>query len=392
MKRDWLNETVLGAGLTSFLSDASHEVVTVLLPSFMILIGAPVYALGLIEGISDGLASFSKLFSGYYSDKIGRRKEIATAGYIVTGLFPALVAVANSWLVVLFARAIGWLGRGIRGPPRDAILTESVDKKNLGKAFGFHRAADTLGAIAGPVAAYFALSYFGVREVFWLTLIPGVLAILAFWFLVKEKNSVKKNPKLSFVSSLTGLPKDFKKFLFAVLVFGASDFSHTLLIFYAVSSLTPSLGLAQAAALGVAFYLVRNVVYALASLPFGALGDSLGRRKMLIVGYAIGAITFAGFALIPPSILAFGILFALAGAYIAAEDALENALAAEMVGKERRATGFGALASVNGLGDFVSSAIVGLLWTTVGFTAGFAYATALAVVGTITLAVTSAKK
>jgi MFS family permease len=384
--KGWFNSTVLGAGLTSFLSDMSHEVVTVLLPSFMLMLGAPVYALGLIEGVSDGLSSFSKLFSGYYADKIGHRKEISAIGYFVTGIFPLIVAFATTWPIVLVARALGWLGRGIRGPPRDAILAESVEKKSLGKAFGFHRAADTLGAIAGPLLAYFLLAYMGMREIFAFAVIPGMLAVVAFWFLIKDKNPDRRDPKRTLRSSLGGLPSEFKKFLAAVGVFGASDFSHTLLIFYCVSALTPSIGLVQASATGVALYLVRNVVYALASFPFGALGDAWGRRKVLVAGYAIGALTFLGFALVPPSVLAFAILFALAGAYIAAQDALEGALAGEMVPEKGRATAFGALASVNGVGDMLSSAIVGILWTTVGFTAGFAYATALATIGTIVLA------
>lgn len=384
--KKWLNSTVFGASVTSFLSDFSHEIVTVLLPSFMLALGAPAYALGLIEGVSDGLSSFTKLFSGYFSDKIGRRKEIATAGYVITGIFPAWVAVATAWPTVLFARALGWLGRGARGPPRDAILSDSVEKKDLGKAFGLHRAADTLGAIAGPLLAYFLLAYFTMRQVFWLSVIPGLLSIAAFWFLVKEKKVAKPNKKRLFLASLNELPSQFKKFLAAVLVFGASDFSHTLLIFYAVSVLSLSMGLVQAAAVGVALYLLRNVVYALASFPFGALGDRFGRRNVLVAGYVLGVLMFIGFAVTPPSIMAFAILFALAGAYIAAQDALEGALAGEMVERTSRGTAFGALASVNGVGDMLSSVIVGLLWTSVGFTAGFAYAAVLGAIGTVLLA------
>ncbi len=391
MKKKWLNSTVLGAGVTSFLSDASHEVVTVLLPSFLLSMGAPAYALGLIEGVSDGLSSFSKLFSGYFADKLGKRKEISTLGYAITAIFPAIVAVAASWPIVLFARAFGWLGRGGRGPPRDAIMSESVEKKDLGKAFGFHRALDTLGSIVGPLIAYFALSSFGLRGVFWLSVIPGMLAVAAFWFLVKEKKRPPTKARGTLASSLKGLPLDFKKFLASVAVFGASDFSHALLVLYSVSTLAPSMGLAQATAMGIVFYLVRNVAYALASLPFGALGDRFGRRKVLVAGYALGAITFVGFAIIPPGVLAFAALFALAGAYIAAQDALENAVAAEMVLGQGKSTAFGVLASVNGVGDMVSSAIVGVLWTYFGFPAGFAYSAVLATAGAIMLTITSKK-
>jgi MFS family permease len=384
-KEGWLNSTVLGAGLTSFLSDFSHEAVTVLMPAFLITLGAPMYALGLIEGISDGLSSFVKLLSGYYSDKLGKRKEFAILGYIATGLFPAVLAVAISWPVVLLGRAFGWMGRGIRGPPRDAILAKSVEKKDLGKAFGIHRMGDTLGAILGPLAAFAIVAAVGLREIFWLALIPGFLALLAFWLLVKEKNPAPSGEKRTFVASLTGLPGRFKSFLGAVLVFGVADFSHTLLIAFAVVTLTPSLGFVEATAAGIGLYTIRNIVYAAACYPFGAWGDRFGRRKMLAIGYAIAVLTFIGFILAPPNLVIYGILFALAGAFIAAEDTLEGAVAGELVEEKKRGLGFGALATTNGIGDFVSSVVVGILWAFFGYAAGFAFSAVFGLAGTIIL-------
>jgi MFS family permease len=384
-KEGWLNSTVLGAGLTSFLSDFGHEAVTVLMPAFLITLGAPMYALGLIEGISDGLSSFVKLLSGYYSDKLGKRKEFAILGYIATGLFPAVLAVAISWPVVLLGRAFGWMGRGIRGPPRDAILAKSVEKKDLGKAFGIHRMGDTLGAILGPLAAFAIVAAVGLREIFWLALIPGFLALLAFWLLVKEKNPAPSGEKRTFVASLTGLPGRFKSFLGAVLVFGVADFSHTLLIAFAVVTLTPSLGFVEATAAGIGLYTIRNIVYAAACYPFGAWGDRFGRRKMLAIGYAIAVLTFIGFILAPPNLVIYGILFALAGAFIAAEDTLEGAVAGELVEEKKRGLGFGALATANGIGDFISSIVVGVLWALFGFTAGFVFSAVVAAIGTGTL-------
>jgi MFS family permease len=149
----WLNRTVFGAGIASFFGDLGYESVTVLLPSFLIILGAPVYALGIIEGLSDGASSFVKLFSGYYADKLGKRREFALGGSVATAVFPAIIAVAGSWIGVLVGRLVGWIGKGIRSPSRDAILSKAVEKKDLGKAFGFHRAGDTLGAIAGPALA-----------------------------------------------------------------------------------------------------------------------------------------------------------------------------------------------------------------------------------------------
>lgn len=388
MKKDgWLNRTVFGAGIASFFSDLGHEAVTVLLPSFLIALGAPVYALGIIEGISDGASSFVKLLSGYFSDKLGKRKEFALAGYVATGIFPAIVAVAIAWPMVLLGRAIGWMGRGTRGPPRDAILAKSVDTTDLGKAFGFHRAGDTLGAIAGPLVAFSLLAYFSMREIFWLTLIPGGLALLTFWFFVREKNPAPSGDRRTLVASLKGLPVGFKKYLSAVLVFGIADFSHTLLIAFAVVMLTPSLGFAQATAAAVILYTIRNIVYAAACYPFGALGDRFGRKALLVLGYGIAVMTFIGFALAPPDPILYGILFALCGVFIAAEDTLESAVAGEMIEEKYRGLGFGALATMNGIGDLLSSILIGFIWAFVGYTAGFAFAAVVAAVGTILMLV-----
>jgi len=380
-----LNRTVFGAGITSFFSDLSHEAVTVLLPSFLVLIGAPVYALGVIEGISDGASSFIKLVSGHFADKLGKRKEFALIGYFSTAIFPAFLAIAAAWPMVLFGRFIGWIGRGLRGPPRDAILAKSVDRKDLGKAFGFHRAGDTLGAIAGPLVALALVASVGIRDVFWLALIPGFIALALFWLLVKEKNPAPSGEERTLISSLAGLPLRFKRFLSAVLVFGIADFSHTLLIAFAIVSLTPTLGFTYATAAGAGLYVIRNVVYALASYPFGALGDQIGRGIMLVVGYSIAVITFTGFMLAPPDLLIYALLFALCGIFIAAEDTLESAVAAELIEDRSRGLGFGALATMNGIGDLISSILVGFIWAFVGYSAGFAFAAVVAAIGAVLL-------
>ena len=147
----WLNRNVLGMGLTSLLCDAGHEMATAVLAGFLAVIGAPVYSLGIIEGMADALSSFVKLGAGWWSDRLGHRKAITTAGYALTGSAFLLFALAASWPLVLVGRVVAWFGRGIRGPSRNAMLAESVAPADRGKAFGFHRAADTLGAIHRPV-------------------------------------------------------------------------------------------------------------------------------------------------------------------------------------------------------------------------------------------------
>ncbi|MGA2121388.1 MAG: MFS transporter [Methanoregula sp.] len=381
----WLNRTVIGAGIASFFGDLGYESVTVLLPSFLILLGAPVYALGIIEGLSDGASSFVKLFSGYFADKLGRRREFAFGGSVATAVFPAIIAVASSWYVVLAGRLVGWIGKGIRSPSRDAILSKSVEKKDLGKAFGFHRAGDTLGAIAGPALALVLVASMGIRELLWLAVIPGFLALIAIWLFLRERDPTPHPQPRPLIASLRGLPSRFKSFLTAVLVFGIADFSHTLLIAFAIVSLTPSLGFTTATAAGAGLYLIRNIVYAASSYPFGSLGDRIGRRPMLVLGYAIAVATFIGFVIAPANVVAYGCLFAMCGLFIAAEDTLEGALAGEMVEEESRALGFGALATTNGVGDLVSSVMIGFIWAFIGYSAGFIVAAVIGAAGTLLL-------
>ncbi len=388
--RKWLNRNVVGMGLTSLLSDLGHETATVVLPAFLHTIGASAIALGVIEGVADAVSSFVKLGAGWYSDRIGHRKPITVVGYFLTGVATGTFAFAWSWLFVLVGRVIGWFGRGIRGPLRDAMLSESVSQEDTGKAFGFHRAGDTLGAILGPLLAVLIIGYLGstpsenpswpFRVVFLLTVIPGVGSALAFAFMVKEQRR-PANHGLRFWTSLQALPRSYKRFLIGVGIFGLGDFAHTLLILRATELLTPEFGVARAAQFAALLYTARNIFYALASYPIGALSDLVGRRSLLAWGYFASAVMCLGFLLPVASFWYLFALFALAGTYIAVEDALEGATAADLLPPAVRGLGYGVLGTVNGLGDLFSSIIVGLLWTHATSAAGFGYATALSLAG-----------
>jgi len=388
----WLNRSVVGMSLSSFFSDAGHETATSILPLFLVSIGAPAAALGMIEGAADAASSFVKLGAGWLSDRMARRKPIAVMGYALTGLTTGLFALATGWWHVLLIRSAGWVGRGIRGPVRDAMLAESVPPEARGRAFGFHRAGDTLGAVTGPLLALGLLSLLGTcgtavqayRRIFWITLIPGLLSAGSFALLVRERlRPVTHHQGL--MQTVSNLPRGFKIFLVGVGIFGAGDFAHSLLTLRAFQLLTPALGVVQAGRTAIILYALHNVLYAGMSYPIGALADRLGKRGLLASGYLLAALMGLGWILSTSSVWSLAILFALGGTFIAAEDALEGALAADLLPEAVRGTGYGVLATVNGLGDFLSSIIVGLLWTAFNPAVGFAYATVLFLAGAVVI-------
>jgi MFS family permease len=382
----WLTRGVLGIGLTSLFSDWSHEAATAILPAFLASLGAPAVALGIIEGVADGLSSFAKLAGGFIADHPRLRKPAGIIGYLATALTTFGYAFAQSWPGVLALRSLGWMGRGSRGPSRDTLLAESVVPGQQGRAFGFERAMDTLGAVLGPLSASLLIGMLGVRGVLRWTLLPGLIAILSFVVLVRRPKGAGQHDEPSrwpsFVSRFMQLPKPFWHFLTGVFAHGIGDFAPTLLILRASQILAPRFGTGRAAAISISLYTFYNIVNAAASFPAGALGDRVGKRGLLATGYAIGAVSYAGFIFCAePSIPVLAILFGLAGTHDAFQQSLEKSLAAELMPASVRGSGFGVLAATNGVGDLVSSVVVGVLWSTVSPMAGFLYAGIFALAG-----------
>jgi MFS family permease len=386
----WLNRTVFGIGLASLFSDWAHEIATTILPAFLASMGAAAAWLGVIEGVSDGLSSFAKMASGFYTDKLQRRKPIAVVGYLVTALGTASIGLATTTWHVLIARSCAWLGRGVRTPVRKALLAASVTRETYGRAFGFERMMDTIGAIVGPATALVLLTALqhNYRHVFLLTLIPGVCAAALIAFFVQEKER-KPVSHVSFGERLRLLPKPYRKFLVAVGLFGAGDFAPTLLILLATQKLTPELGAAKAASFAVGFYVLRNVFYAGFAPVAGWLADHFKKHFVLAFGYALAAVMALLIVAAPMTVWLFGIIFILSGIYIAIEETLEDSLCAELVGEEHHGMAFGVLATVNGAGDFLSSIVVGALWTAFGTTAAFGYSTVLFAAGALLVLRTS---
>jgi MFS family permease len=380
----WLNRTVLGIGLASLFSDWSHEIATAVLPTFLATMGVAAAWLGVIEGVSDGVSSFAKLGSGYYTDKLRRRKPVAVAGYVLTALGTASFGLATAAWHVLISRACAWFGRGVRTPIRKALLAGALSKEAYGRAFGFERMLDTLGAIVGPASAFLLLQALNhsYPALFALTLIPGLVAAALITFLVKEKERAPV-AHISFGERLRLLPKEYRRFLVAVGLFGAGDFAHTLLILLATQKLTPAFGAAKAASIAVALYVMHNIFYATFALVAGWLADHFKKNRVLAAGYFLAAIMALAIMVLPFTIWSFALIFIFGGIYVAVEETLEDSFCAELVEKEHHGMAFGVLATVNGVGDFCSSIIVGALWTAFGTTTALAYSFVLFLAGAI---------
>ncbi len=368
----WLTRGILGIGLANLFSDWGHEAATSLLPSLLALVGAPAIALGIIEGVADGLSSFAKLAGGWIADRPAWRKPVAGSGYIAVGLTTFAYGFANSWPVLLILRAFGWAGRGAKSPSRDALLADAVAPSQLGRAFGFERAMDTIGAVAGPVTAVVLVFISNVRAALRWTIVPGILASLFFLLLVPAGKTIRHR-SISFVGSLQQLPRSFRRLLTGVLVHGLGDFAPTLLILRATQILAPQYGQSRATELAIALYTLYNIVSAAISYPAGRLADKIGKRGLIAGGYAVGAIMCIGFIFASATMIWLRVLFALAGVHAGVQQAIEKSASAELLPAEIRGSGFGVLATVNGIGDFVSSIVVGALWTAVAPAAGFVY-------------------
>jgi MFS family permease len=356
-----LNSTVLGIGLASLFSDVGHEMATTAMPALLASVGASSATLGLIESLADGLSSFAKLLSGLYSDRLRRRKPLAVAGYFVTASGMASFALATQWRHVLIGRVGGWIGRGARSPVRNVLLTEATTPETYGRAFGLERAMDSTGAVVGPSLALLLVASLGLRWTFAITLIPGVIAALLIVFLVREK---EHEPQLhiSLWGGMKSLPHEFRKYLYGVGVAGTGDFSNTLLILWATQAFSGRFGTARAATIAMLFYVGYNVVYTASCYVSGQLADRFPKNLVLAIGYSIAVIPAVALLWPGASFVKFAIMFGFSGLYMGVWETLEHSTAATLLPASVRGVGFGVLATVNGLGDFISSASVGFLW------------------------------
>lgn len=380
------NRSVLGIGLASFLSDAGHEMATAALPGFLRSLGAPAVALGVIEGVADASLSVAKVAGGVVADRVaGERRKLAAAGYALTGVAYGSFGLAGSWPFVAVARAAAWAFRGGRTPAREALLAASVPPSHLGRAFGVERAGDSLGAIVGPLLAAGAVGAVGFRALFALSVVPALLAAACI-LLVRERpvaGSVRRTAG-GVASLLAG--RAFRRLTVAAGLYGLGNFSATLLILRAAELLAQrGYGPAGAATAAVLLYAAHNAANALAAYPAGHLADRLGRRPVLAAGIGLFAAACFLLALGAAHPAPLAALFVAVGTSTGMVETARGSHAAELLPERVRGRGFGLLGLVDGVGDLVSSLVVGALWTFVGPAWGFLYAGALAALGAAVL-------
>jgi MFS family permease len=371
----WLNRGVAGIGVASFFSDVSHEVPTALLPALLTTtLGAPAAALGTIEGIADGIAGAAKLAGGALADDPGRRRATAMGGYTATAVLSALIGAATAAWQVGVLRAGAWLSRGLRTPSRNALLTDVVEPAVYGRAYGFERAMDNAGAIAGPLLALGLILLVGVREAILLSVIPGLLAALAIFVAVRSARRLERHerPPLR-IRIRPVLHGRLGRLLAAVTAFELGNAAATLLILRATNLLTPGHGHDSAVRLAVVLYAVYNAAAMVISVPAGHVTDRRGATAVLVVGAIAALAAFTGFALAGTGVALLAALFALAGAGKGAVETAQGAAVALLAPAGLLGSAFGALATIQSFANLAASAVAGALWTLVSPRVAFLY-------------------
>jgi MFS family permease len=345
-----------------------------IIPIFLTsVLGAPMSILGLIEGIAEAAASILKAFSGWFSDKLQKRKAFVVGGYFLSSMGKLFFFMAYAWPMVLFARLIDRIGKGVRTSPRDAMIADSCDAQYRGKAFGFHRAADTLGACLGPLLALWLIYAMkeNLRIVFFIAFIPAIIAVGLLIFFLAEVPILERANGVKLNFDLKKFSPAFKRFLIISAIFSIGNSSDAFLIMRA-----KDLGLSTA--MVILAYVVYNVSYSGLSLPAGILSDRIPRKFVIASGYAIFALVYFGFGIFANS-LAIWPLFFIYGFYMAMTDGVGKAFITDTVDKELRGTALGIYYCLTGLAAFAASLIAGLLWTHVGVWAPFVYGAVMAV-------------
>jgi len=377
-----LGRTVVGLGIVSLLSDVSSEIIYPLLPAFLTgVLGATPAYLGLIEGIADSTASLVKLLSGWLSDRIHRRKGLVLIGYALAAVSRPLVGLATAPIQVLGIRFADRLGKGLRTAPRDALLSEASAPAVRGRAFGFHRAMDHLGAVIGPLVAMGLLSQLhdNYRAVFLLASVPGIASVIVLWGAVAEPPRHRAAAEVNSPREAANLPRQFWAFLVILAIFTLGNSSDAFLLLRA-----QQLGVAVLVLplLWSAFHVVKSIT----SLLGGALSDRIDRRYVIAAGWLLYAAVYLGFAF-ASSRLEIWMLFAVYGLFFGLTEGVERALVADLTPPGAQGVAFGFYNLAIGIGALPASLLMGLLWEIGGPPLAFSFGAALALIAAFGLLV-----
>lgn len=384
--KSWLNRNVIGFCSASFFGDWCHEMSTAILPMFVAQLTGAAYApitLGFIQGFSDAVSTGAKLLSGWLSDRVSFYKPFLIMGYGLVALFLPLIGTTQSVMAVLAYKTIAWFGRGLREPMRDTWLAAIVPVSLYGRSFGLQRSWDTLGALIGPIITFLLLQMnYSLSSIFLIAAIPGLCAALSIALItVEEKREYHDNEKKSFFSSIQQLPRQFNYFLLIMFVFGCGNFNSALLIYRVQELFGYEHSAIVATAQGVLLYAFFNIIRGLSEFGIGTLSDYINRRALLaIFGFGGFGITAIGFMSQTTSLWFWLFFFGCAGLSAGTVKVLEKAHASFILPVSMRGTGLGVLQSIDGIGDLVSSVVVGLLWSWISPTAGLIYAAVLSFV------------
>jgi MFS family permease len=362
----------------SLFADISTEMLYPVLPVFLTqTLKASGSIVGLVEGFAQATQNIVQGFSGALSDKLQKRKAIALAGYLLAAIAKPLMGLSTAWQGVFGARLLDRLGAGSRSAPRDALIASSVDKESRGRAFGLEGIGDNAGAFLGPLLAVFLLYalHVGMRAIFYLAIIPGLLAFFMVLLVKERPAAVAAKSKIDV--SLRQFPKAYWRYLLVTALFGLGNSSNSFLILR-----TQDIGSSLETTIVV--YAMFNLVAAVISYPAGFLSDKLGRRNVLLVAFVIFLIAYLGFAL-APTILVVAVLFVFYGLYQGIFRAVGKALASDFVPEHLRASGIGWYDTTLGLLQLAASVVAGLLWAQVGHASIFYYGATFAMVGSIAL-------
>ena len=388
--RKGLTRNVIVLGFVSLLNDGASEMIYPLLPVFLTaVLGAGPAALGIIEGIAEATASLLKLYSGYLSDRVKRRKGWIIAGYSISNVIRPLIAFSTSWLHVLMLRFLDRVGKGLRTSPRDAIIADSTPAEFRGKAYGFHRAMDHGGAIVGPLAATALLLLYhdDLKTIFLLSFIPGLLAVLMLLFGLKEKppeGPLAASAAFNIRSAWAEMPAGFRKYLLIILVFTLGNSTDAFLLLRAQQ-------LGVAVTLLPMIWVVHHVVKMGFSVPGGILSDRIGRKRVIVAGWVVYALVYAAFGLANRHWHAWA-LFAIYGIYFGLTEGVEKALVADFAPVHLRGSSFGLYHLIVGIGALPASLLFGLVWQKFGAAAAFAMGASLAMLASVMLSMLAVKR